>query len=317
MKDNLPPIHYYTNDLIEYCRDQREVWPLYDKNIGLCLEAIRNQREFILDKTEWGITVKVLNYRKASATADVEKALKGERACFLCAENRPVEQFSLKWENYEILLNPYPLMTEHLTIVATDHRPQLICESIRDMARLTRILPESMLFYNGPRCGASAPDHFHFQAVTDVANLDFATRWFVLPTLFKIGKSEVRTALRYHAPYPYFHILSAKDSDLIPIFRRIMKALPAADPEPMVNILAWKAPRGTSVVVVPRKAHRPECYGEGENQILVSPASLEMAGIFTAVSECDAERITEPMVERIYDDVCLTNEEMEEIMERI
>lgn len=317
MKHNPAPFHFDRDVLTDYLIDQKQEWTLFSENFDIFYKAYDRQIQFYLDKSLWEIDVTTLNYRKASATADVDKALRGERKCFLCADNRPPEQFKIEWENYDILVNPYPLSVLHLTIADTRHRPQLISDSIRDMARLTRILPESMLFYNGPRSGASAPDHFHFQAVTESMSKNFASRREILPVLFSQGKSDVRIALRYHAPYPYFHILSAKDADLVNIFRRIMNALPPAAPEPMVNILAWKDRRGTSVVIVPRRAHRPQCYGEGDDQILVSPASLEMAGLFTTVSRKDAERLTEPMIERIYDDVCLSNDEMEEIISRI
>ena len=131
------------------------------------------------------------------------------------------------------------------------------------------------------------------------------------------GKSTAMMAVRELAPFPYIHILATKDSELLPLFGRVMAALPAGDPEPMVNILAWKEKKGTSVVIIPRKAHRPACYGTGEDGMLISPATLEMAGFFTCARPEDVDKLNAETVQQIYDDVCLSGDNMDPIYEKL
>ncbi len=306
------------HEVLEYFfAGQIEKWPMLGQNIDLLVESSEKEKEFKIDSSVWSVSVCSFEYRKTSATADVDKALSGERPCFLCENARPIEQKHIIWEGYDILANPYPLSVLHLTIAAHEHQPQLIEPHIRDMARLTRVLPDHAVFYNGPRCGASAPDHLHFQAIDKRMMYNFTVRRDMLMPLMTEGKSSAVLAVRYQAPFPYIHILAAKDSELVPMFKRIMAALPAADPEPMVNVIAWKDRKGTSVVIIPRRAHRPECYGTGEGEILVSPATLEMAGFFTCSRPEDVDKLDEETVQKIYDDVCLTNEDVDPIYEKL
>lgn len=304
-------------DLRRFILEQYNEWDLFSDNFSEFTDSEKNEREITLEAPLWFVTISTLAYRKASATADIDKALAGERPCFLCDANRPREQRSIDRLGYKILANPYPLGALHLTIVSPDHRPQLIAGSIRDMVRMTRVLPDLAIFYNGPRCGASAPDHQHFQGVIKPMMDNFYARGSMLLPLAREGKSTLSYAVRHLAPFPYFQIQSAKDSELLPLFKRVMDALPGGDPEPMVNIVAWKAERGTTVIIIPRRAHRPECYGAGEGKLLVSPATLEMAGFFRVTREADNEALTPEKVQAIYDDVCLSNEDMETIVNRI
>ena len=237
------------------------------ENIDKLVKATEDEKVFFIDSTVWEVSACSLSFRKASATADIDKALAGERPCFLCENARPKEQKHIIWEGYDILANPYPLSVLHLTIAAREHTPQLIAPHIHDMARLTRLLPDHAIFYNGPRCGASAPDHMHFQAVDKRLMYNFTSRRDMLM--------------------------------------------------PMVNILAWKEKKGTSVVIIPRKAHRPACYGTGEDGMLISPATLEMAGFFTCARPEDVDKLNAETVQQIYDDVCLSGDNMDPIYEKL
>ena len=187
------------------------------------------------------------------------------------------------------------------------------------MSQLTRLLPDMTLFYNGPRCGASAPDHFHFQAVHKEIAANYFTRSSIgIPLeLDCIGKSTLSVCHKYLAPYTYIHIIAKKDSELIPLFKKAYAALPPADPEPMMNIMAWKSKLGTEVVIVPRRAHRPKCYGTEPGQHLVSPASAELMGWFPLARHEDLETLNEEAIQKIYDDVCLTDEQTEELVNKL
>lgn len=296
---------------------QIKLWPMLGENIDKLVKATEDEKVFFIDSNAWKVSACYLSFRKASATADIDKALAGERPCFLCENARPKEQKHIIWEGYDILANPYPLSVLHLTIAAREHIPQLIAPHIHDMARLTRLLPDHAIFYNGPRCGASAPDHMHFQAVDKRLMYNFTSRRDMLMPLRPEGKSTAMMAVRELAPFPYIHILATKDSELLPLFGRVMAALPAGAPEPMVNILAWKEKKGTSVVIIPRKAHRPACYGTYEGGMLISPATLEMAGFFTCARPGDVDKLNAETVQQIYDDVCLSGDDMDPIYEKL
>lgn len=308
---------YTEDDIINWELGQIKTWPLLGENVGKILKNETGLREVQLGTSNLRASVQTLSYRKASATSDPDKALKGERPCFLCGANRPREQKSIPWEGYEILANPYPLGLPHLTIASKEHRPQLIDGAIRDMARLTRVLPDMAIFYNGPRCGASAPDHLHFQAITK-SGID--TTWTIDPELMllkTVGKARLYAIDTDLTPVPFLEIVSTGDADMLRLFRQVMSALPQADPEPMVNIWALNTKEGTRIVIIPRRAHRPSCYGTGEGQLLVSPASLEMSGLFTTVSPEQADLLTEEKILEILTEVSLSKAQYKELCDSL
>lgn len=321
METNSKYPKFYERDITSLIISQKEKWPLFEKNINIvCDTLLERSKEFYIDASLWQIICYNLSYRTASATADVDKALAGERPCFLCRENRPAEQDSIIIDGFELLVNPYPVYLHHLTIPAIEHRPQLITpEAIRQMTRLTRILPDMIIFYNGPRCGASAPDHFHFQAIQKMCatNMEVRSKLIGVDPLISVGKSTLRIFYRDLAPFTYLHIIARNDTELLALFKRAWGALPPADPEPMVNLLAWKSRHGTEMVIVPRAAHRPSCYGSGPGQFLTSPACVEMLGVFPLAMQEDFERFTPEVVQSIYDDVCLNEDETEILYDKL
>lgn len=307
------PNNYYQEDFEDLILNQFNKWPLFKSNFSLMSEAFeKSSDQFMIEPSTWKIDYFNISYRVASATADVDKAIAGERPCFLCRDNRPVEQLNIIRDGYELLLNPYPISVPHLTLPAIEHRPQLITpEAIRQMSRFTRMLDDMAIFYNGPRCGASAPDHFHFQAVhkSIAGNYSVRTQAGVPLRLSTVGKSSLNICVRELSPYTYLHIISKKDTELLQLFSRAWEALPAAHPEPMVNIIAWKSKFGTEMVIVPRRAHRPQCYGTGPDQFLISPACSELMGWFPLARREDFDRFTPEVAQSIYDDVCLDDEQ--------
>lgn len=144
-------------ELKEFINRQLRLWPEAASRFK-ALEAVEI-------KDVGGYKVQFNPSRAVSTAAKVDAASVAARRCFLCAANRPEQQISLPWEDLEILVNPFPIFPEHLTIAAKEHTPQSLRGRVEQMRRLSKELPGYTVFFNGAKCGASAPDHMHFQAV--------------------------------------------------------------------------------------------------------------------------------------------------------
>ncbi|GHT39779.1 DUF4922 domain-containing protein [Bacteroidia bacterium] len=223
--------------------------------------------------------------RIVSSAAKVDAQSIRERACFLCAANRPAEQRGISFKGrYEILVNPYPIFPRHLTVPAVEHTPQRCADRIEDMLDLAKLLDEYVIFYNGPKCGASAPDHFHFQA---------GSKGFLPVESDRTFPNTIR-------------IESEFAQEVVAQFRQIYRSLPvpAGEAEPMLNILAWFERGKWTVCVFPRKKHRPACYfAEGEANLLISPASVDMGGVFITPLEKDFQKITAADIAAIWKEI--------------
>ena len=266
-----------------------------------------------------GMTVKVQfnPARIVSSSAKVDAKSLKERKCFLCGANRPEVQRGIEWGpdgKYIILINPFPIFPRHLTIPDQRHVDQLIYERVEDMMDLAHELDEYTVFYNGPKCGASAPDHMHFQA----GNSDFLT---IAPALEKAELKEVakdgEATLYLVDTLP----LNAKDhKEGARLFKRLYDALPQkeGETEPMMNLLCYATPAGERLVVIPRKQHRPSFYGmEGEGKMLLGPASVDMGGVFITPLEKDFVKLDADLVRTIVDELCLSNDEIAAVAERL
>jgi len=302
--------------IITLLNDQIDKWKLLSDNY----EQFDNAptEKILFNNVFWEGHKILLNYRKASLSADLQAIANGERQCFLCANARPSQQRAITWENYEILSNPYPASDVHYTIVNRDHTPQQLGKRIIDMARITRIMPDCCIFYNGPQCGASAPDHMHFQAVDIHEAVNFMYKPDYLIDSIKIGKSCLYIPRANMTAFGHFILVIKKDSDIMPLFDIVLATFPEHDGyEPMMNVIAFKMGGTTRIVIIPRKHHRPQCYGTGPDQMLISPASLEMMGKFITSRQEDYDRLDEPTMQHIYDEVGYTNMEFLEFVKRL
>jgi ATP adenylyltransferase/5',5'''-P-1,P-4-tetraphosphate phosphorylase II len=261
--------------------EQLNNWNLARNNY----KALERVREKTLDVNGHRYKVQFNPARIVSSAAKVDPESIRERKCFLCRDNRPVEQKGIPFkEQYTILINPYPIFPQHLTIPALEHTPQLIASRLDDMLDLARQLDDSVVFYNGPKCGASAPDHFHFQA----GNKGF------LPIENDRSWEHV------------IRIESENKQDILDRFQQNYDALPLQpdDIEPMLNLLAWYGNGKWTTCLFPRKKHRPACYSaEGDANLLISPASVDMGGVFITPLEKDFEKITAKDIAKILDEV--------------
>lgn len=227
--------------------------------------------------------------RMRSTAAKVDKASIAARPCFLCSKNRPVVQDSISLGDYELLLNPFPIFPRHLTIPAREHIEQAISGRASDMAAMALLLNGFTLFYNGAKCGASAPDHFHFQAVPEES----------LPLLDRYPFAVIRFAAS---------IDEAEDK-----LTQALDRLPVYDgeAEPRVNILC-RANSGSTVefVIIPRRRHRPGNYGEDDGQMLLSPASVDLGGTIVAPRQKEFDTLDGAMLQALFDEVCYREDEL-------
>lgn len=257
--------------------------------------------------------------RITSSSAKVDAQSIRQRRCFLCPAHLPAEQRGIPFgKGYQILVNPFPIFPRHLTIPSLSHEPQRIAHRIGDMLELARVLPLYTLFYNGPRCGASAPDHAHFQA---------GSRGFMPIEEDWQGRiARQVTACRQasllrldDAPRLTFVISGTDAHDVARLFHTLYHRLPAtADEEPMMNLLAQYDPPGKdtaaqgrwTLFVFPRAKHRPACYSaEGDARLLCSPASVDLGGVFITPIEEDFCKITADDIARILAEVCLSDDD--------
>lgn len=281
---------------------------------GANYEALARAEVRTLQVGEFSIVLQHNPERRRSSAAAIDKESLSNRPCFLCSENQPARQKTILWgDHYKIQVNPYPIFERHLTIADLRHLPQRLAGRVGDMLSLARALPDFVVFYNGPQCGASAPDHAHFQAGAKgemplCDELAHATTHLLADSdegfigyldslgrnLFTIETSTQRAAERY----------ALRLLDLLPV--------PEGAYEPMVNALCWwnNTNRLWHLVVIPRRKHRPACYGEGEGRFLLSPGAVDMGGLWAVPERKDFETLTPETIQALYDELCMTRQEL-------
>lgn len=274
------------------------------------------------------ITVQFNPARAVSTCAKVDKSSIEARKCFLCPENKPNEQdeiiISLD-EPFSLRINPYPILPGHLTISSLKHQDQVLADkTIRQLpGKLISWLEEYfasdyVLFYNGAKCGASAPDHFHFQAVKQ-SDVPVIQQWERLMET-AVREKEIKTEngntyssfqiTSYICPIQVF--ICNHSADILPeMINQYLESLPLheGESEPRYNLFAWQdKQRGFTMAYFPREEHRPACYTatRGE-QLLVSPGALDMAGLLVTPRKEDFDRITESDITKIYKEVAYHN----------
>ena len=278
------------NELFE---QQLSVWEMARNNFeGLKTVQIR---EFDFDG--FGVKVQFNPARMVSSGAKVDAKTIAQRKCFLCAANRPEVQRGIAWRDYDILINPFPIFTRHLTIPRREHVDQQLVPYINDMFDLARELTDFVVFYNGPKCGASAPDHMHFQAgnadflplVSDYFNLKQAGRTELVEKVEGAETCLLKDYLRV------VYCVESTDKDALrEAFMKLYNSwVKEEGVEPMMNVVCLYREGRWYLFVIPRGAFRPWQYtAEGEKQLLVSPATVEVSGLFITPVKEHFERIT-------------------------
>ncbi|HYR87362.1 MAG TPA: DUF4922 domain-containing protein [Terriglobia bacterium] len=280
-------------------RDQIKSWPMLAKGIeGLAQAKTRPVR---IDWFE--VFVRHIPHRVKSTTAAVDRASIMKRPCFLCPQNQDPEEKGIAFgTDFILYCNPFPIVNRHLSIVHREHGAQRIEGQFGSMLDLARALDDSFVIYNGPECGASAPDHLHFQSGSrELFPIEADTR-------SKPG----RTIPGYARNVLVFR--SQDRSRLIDQMNRAIELLSAVTgkaPEPMINIAAFHDSAGWTVYLFPRGKHRPQVFHTGE--LTVSPASIDLCGIFVVPLEKDFERISGENIAAIFREVTLPAEQFNEV----
>ena len=290
-----------------------QVKSLFDEQVANWELARRNFAglETVQTKTfnfgDFDIKVQFNPARIVSSGAKVDAKTIAERKCFLCSENLPAEQKGIETGNYTILVNPFPIFPEHFTIPHSEHIQQQIKPFFGDMLELARAMDDYLIFYNGPKCGASAPDHMHFQAGTK----DF------LPLIndYKRLKATHTDVLVENEEYKlfsmknYLRTIYCIESQNVQAAKHVFNSLytnlqQSNTEEPMMNVVCSFENDTWYTFVLPRKEFRPWQYtAEGDQQLMVSPATVEMCGIFITPIEKHFEKITKEDVKSILEQV--------------
>ncbi|HTW88201.1 MAG TPA: DUF4922 domain-containing protein [Candidatus Binataceae bacterium] len=274
---------------------QMRAWPQLAKGSdGLAQAKTRRVR------IDWfDILVRHIPHRVASTTASVDRESVAKRPCFLCASNLPSEEEGLQFdENFVIYCNPFPIVDQHLTIAQREHRSQRIANQFGNILDLAAALPGYFVIYNGPECGASAPDHMHFQAGSRA----------VLPIVKDTAKLSSVTVPNYGRNVFLFR--GRDRSALIDQIDRtvdLLAEVTGKQAEPLINIAVFYEREEWVTYLFPRGKHRPEVFHTGE--LTVSPASIDLCGIFVVPFARDFESITGDAIAAIFREVTLADDQ--------
>ena len=271
-----------------------------------------------LDVDGFGVLLQYNPARIRSSAARVDASSVKERKCFLCPANRPENQLGIPFGgSYEILVNPYPIFPDHLTVASLKHEDQHIRGRFADMLALADALPDFVVFYNGPRCGASAPDHMHFQAGSrGVLPVEKEWKRAGKEAVFSSPSATLYAVRGY--THPFLLLVSSEKEAATALFDALYGLLPlvSGEAEPMMNLLVWREDGRWLTCLFPREKLRPCCYYlQGKDHLLLSPASVEMGGLFALVREEDFLRITAGDIRTALGEVCLSPSSMDALAE--
>jgi hypothetical protein len=299
---------------IALVNQQKATWPLATANYN----TLKTVRESSFSMGHFTVKYQFNQERIRSSAADISKEAILARPCFLCAQNLPSGQYGIPFgSRFIILVNPFPIFTCHLTIPSVDHSPQKIDGNLGSLLDLSYALSDFVVFYNGPKCGASAPDHFHFQAgiretLPVEAEFDLLRDNHSVQ-LFTDGKSTVFAVENYLRRFIGFQ--NQDKEEMVRQITHIIGCLPkTGDEEPMMNILAWYQFPYWKAVIFPRALQRPwQYYSNDFNQLIISPAAVEMGGLFILPREEDYYKLTEKDLISIYDQVTMQKDDFAEL----
>lgn len=295
--------------------DQLNNWPLAKKNYN-GLKQVKMRK---MDIEGCQVQVQFNPERVRSTTAKVDTKSIKERACFLCTGNRPMAQKGVQISgSYEALINPFPIFEKHLTIPHVTHKKQQLSEALPDLLTISHQLTDYILFYNGPHCGASAPDHLHFQAISRESIPIF--NWgeeFGIP-IFQNEKLKISTIK--HVALHGLQFESDRKQTLLKVLKESIALLPnkAEHYEPMFNLLCKFKHGKWNVILIPRSKHRPEMYfADGEEHFAISPASVDLGGVLVLPFQKDFERVTAQIVKNAIQEVSFSAKMLDVLSERL
>lgn len=278
--------------------NQRATWKTFREGE----EALAEMKSKVFSDGSARIIVQANPGRRTSIHARVDPTSVSQRPCFLCPENLPPEERGIGRGKLVILPNPHPILLRHLSIPTREHRPQELSGHVDTMLGLVRdIGPDMLVLYNGARCGASAPDHFHFQAASSIG----------VPLFEEVEAIGKKDGVMPHTSFGrQMLVFQSRDADKVQILIQrtleILSSFERGGDEPLVNIIALYRDGRYAAFVFPRMKHRPACYfAEGRERISVSPGSLEMAGIMVVADADHFDRVDETTAKAILEEVAL------------
>ena len=319
---NLVEENNYSDATARLFEIQKEHWPMLNAGFK-SLDAVRS-KSFQFDG--YKIKTQFNSGRMTSTSAKVDPKSISERKCFLCVENLPAEQKGILYnDKYIILCNPFPIFPEHFTLTYKEHTPQRITDTFSDMLDLSKDLSKHYsVIYNGPRCGASAPDHLHFQA---------GNKFFMpIDDEFHQIKNEYGKVIYEDDGLSFYAIddrirkfvsIESLDKELVVnTFNKFYKTyseLMNEEQEPMINLVSfYEEEYGWRVIIFLRAKHRPAVFfAEDESKMLVSPAAIDLGGVCVFPREEDFNRITKEQIADIFQEVFVDEKKFIEIFKKL
>ena len=296
---------------------QKKTWP----GLAAGYEALGEAELREIRGDGWGVQIQFNPRRIVSSGAGVDPETIRRRPCFLCPDHLPPEQQAILYrDDYLVLCNPMPIFPGHLTIAHRCHLPQSLPENMRTFLRLSADFgPRTTLFYNGPRAGASAPDHLHFQAAP--AGL--------LPVEKEIPDPRKRTGARRRDGVEIFRtaglargilVIEGKDEgDVAAAVGGVIGVLgrqTASDGEPLLNILCTRTGEGWRLILFPRRKHRPDAYfREGGERLLISPGAVDMGGMIITPREKEFRALTPDLVRELFREVAFDDAAVDALLD--
>jgi hypothetical protein len=290
--------------------NQRATWKTFRDGE----QALAGIKTKILSRGDARIIVQANPGRRTSIHAKVDPISVSRRPCFLCAENIPREERGIGRGELIVLPNPHPILPRHLTIPTREHYPQKLGGRVETLLELARdIGPDMLVLYNGARCGASAPDHFHFQAAS-------ALGVPLTEEVLGIGKRDDVT------PHTSFGrrmlVIQSRDASKVREFIQrtleVLSSFGSDAEEPLINMIALFHGDRYAAFLFPRAKHRPACYfAEGDARISVSPAALEMAGILVVADADHFDRVDEATAQSVFEEVSLGENQFRALLESV
>ena len=315
------------NRIHKFVGDQLSRWPLACENF----RALKNVRVRDVEVGGLGVKLQFNPARMVSSAAKLSKEDIARRRCFLCRENRPAEQIMMKFEGrkgkkYHILVNPYPIFPDHLVIAKSRHADQSIWHRYVDMLDLARKYHDFIFFYNGPKSGASAPDHHHFQGApaglmpleNDVDRLIDAADESNLRYLTSVQDAHLYHYVKYTTGVFVLRAETAKSA--AKMFYRLLDCaeVPQGEPEPLINLFTYYRDGEFRSIIVFRRSHRSHHYfSDGPDHLTMSPGCADMAGVFIVPVEEEFEKITPELLSEMVQEVSIPIEEQELMIWRL
>ncbi len=291
--------------LNRFAEEQKLDWPMAAANYAGLDKAEEKQFDF----GSFVIKAQFNPERIRSSTAKIDSQSIATRKCFLCMQNLPAEQKAISCGgDFQILVNPFPIFHSHFTIVSAIHTNQLFVPNIGEMLRITRLMEGFTLFYNGPECGASAPDHLHFQAGENgfmPIDSEYEKIKDTGELLFNGGSTTIRAFENYLRKMISIETASLeKGAEITWFFTEKFHQLQPEKSEPMLNVICSFENGKWIIHLFPRKLHRPpQFFAEGDEQILISPASVDFGGVFILPRKVDFDKITAADIADIFSQV--------------